>query len=102
MAVEETEEMCRRRAGTPRMSTSAQELMYLVKRFFEVQKSEIAVRIVWGRAINLPRNRLPDTVAFLEAKTLQSEDRYLAQYSHSEHLYLIDIGNEELLKSLVF
>lgn len=46
MAVEEAEEMCRRRAGTPRMSTSAQELMYLVWRFFEVQKYVTAVRIV--------------------------------------------------------
>jgi Holliday junction resolvasome RuvABC ATP-dependent DNA helicase subunit len=46
MTVEEAEEMCRRSAGTPRMSTSAQELMYLVKRFFEVQKSETADRIV--------------------------------------------------------
>lgn len=46
MAVEEAEEMCRRRAGTPQMSTSAQEFMYLIKRFFEIQKSGIAVRMV--------------------------------------------------------
>jgi hypothetical protein len=46
MAVEEAEEMCRRCAGTPRMSTSAQELMNLVKIFFELQKSEIVARIV--------------------------------------------------------
>jgi hypothetical protein len=52
--------------------------------------------------INLPRNRLPDKVAFLVAKTLQSEDRYLAQYSHSERLYLVDIGYKELLKRKVF